>query len=145
MADVIYNYFKKAVMQGTYKLDNTSTPLYLALVNNSYSPNIDTEFFLGQFIGTYQITGTGYVSGGLALSSPNIQLDTTKDAGVLYATNIAWYSATFTAKGGVLYASTGGGFASDPVIGYFDFAADKTVTAGTFTVQFNANGVLNMT
>ena len=144
MSNVIYNRFKSALLQGSYTLDKTTTPIYVALVNNSYTPNIDTDKYSTTPL-VYQITGTNYTAGGVALSSPNIELNTTKDAGVLYGSNIRWDDATFTCRGAVLYQSSGQGMASDPLVCYFDFTTDKSVTAGTFLISWSANGIIQCT
>ena len=139
MADGIYNKCKSGIVNGSYILGTGATgriPIYVALLNNSYSPNPDSDY-LGQFIGTYQIAGTNYVAGGLAVSSPNIAEDDIGDQGVLYGTNIVWDNGTFTARYAVLYGSSGAGVGSDPLICWFDFTTDKAVTAGTFTMKWN--------
>ena len=79
------------------------------------------------------------------MSSPNVAQDDSLDAGVLYGTNIVWDNVTVTARYAVLYGSTGDGFTADPLICCFDFTTDKTATAGTFTVDWNANGILQVT
>jgi hypothetical protein len=58
-----------------------------------------------------------------------------------------WTSASFTADYAIIIASLG--TTSSPVLCNFDFAGDKTVTAGTFTLTFGtdsvtANSVFNL-
>jgi len=142
MSDIIFNKFKAGLLQGSYNL--TTLPVWVALVNNSYTPNIDTHLY-GTSPRVYEITGSGYAAGGLALSGPNVLQDNTGDRGILYGTNIAWDNATFIARGAVLYGSSGAGMASDPLLCYFDFTTDKSVTAGTFAIQWSANGIINCT
>jgi len=146
MADLIYNKFKAGLLHGSYILDVGATgvlPIWVALLTSSYTP--DPDHVYADVIGTAEVGGVGYGTGGLVLSSPNIEQDDTGEQGVLYATNMVWDSATFTARYAVLYGSTGAGFSADPLIACFDFAADKTVTAGTFTIDWNAAGILNVT
>lgn len=144
MADIIYNKFKQGLLQGSYALGTAALPIYVALVNNSYAPNIDTDLYATTPL-VYQIIGTNYTAGGVALSSPNIELNATKDAGILWGSNIQWDNATFTARWAVLYGSSGAGMASDPLICAFDFATDKAVAAGTFQIQWSANGIIQCT
>jgi len=61
---------------------------------------------------------------------------TTKFSG----TNTAWTSATFTAYHAVLWDDT----ADDSLICSFDFGGAKSVTAGTFTIQWHEDGILNL-
>lgn len=143
MANAVYNYFKKAVMVGSFNLGALPT-IFVALVNNSYSPNVDTDIYRSA-IASYEVVGTAYVSGGVALSSPNIQQDNTGNQGILYATNIVWSTSTITARGAVLYGSSGLGAASDPLISYLDFVTDQSSVAGNFTIQWNASGILALT
>jgi hypothetical protein len=144
LSNVIYNKFKQGLLQGSYALGTSTLPIYVALVNNSYTPNIDTDLYSTTPL-VYQIVGTNYTAGGVALSSPNIELNATKDAGVLWGSNIRWDDASFTARWAILYGSSGAGMASDPLICAFDFAADKTVAAGTFEIQWSANGIIQCT
>jgi hypothetical protein len=147
MADLIYNKFKTGMLNGSYILGTGAAgrlPIYVALVNNSYSPNPD-HVYASAFMGTYEIGGTGYSTGGLILSDPMVVQDDAGDRGKLTGSNMSWDGGTFSARYAVLYGSSGGGFVADPLIAAFDFTTDKTVTAGTFTIQWNAAGILNVT
>jgi len=42
----VYNYFKRAVMQGSYNLG--AATIYCALLNNTYSPDIDADTYWGE-------------------------------------------------------------------------------------------------
>lgn len=48
-----------------------------------------------------------------------------------------WSTATFTARGALIYNDT---HATDAAVVVLDFGSDKTATAGDFTVQFPAVG-----
>jgi len=84
-------------------------------------------------------TDTGYTAGGgtLTVASTFPKLDGT--AATLDFDDEAWTSASFTARGGVIYNSS----ASNKAIAVIDFGADKTVTSGTFTVSFPAGDATN--
>ena len=43
MANQVYNVFKMGVMGGTFDLQSASVPVHVALLNNSYSPDISVE------------------------------------------------------------------------------------------------------
>jgi len=145
MANLIYNSFKRALLQGSYNVDTPTPPIYVALLNNSYSPNIDTDIYVGQFLGTYEVSSVGYTAGGVKLSGPSAQQDNALNQGILYGTSILWPSVTFSARAAVLYGSSGVGFSSDPLIAYIDFGSDKTATAGTFQINWAATGILAIT
>jgi hypothetical protein len=50
--------------------------------------------------------------------------------------NISWSGATFSADGALIYNSTNG----NKSVAVLSFGSTKTVTSGTFTVQFPAAG-----
>ena len=62
MANAVFNYIKKLI--ANQEINFGTYPLYVALVNNSYSPDIDAHKYFGQFNGTYEIFGSGYTAGG---------------------------------------------------------------------------------
>ena len=145
MASVVYNFFKHGVMEGSYNLNATGAgKVYVALVTSSYTPDIDVHQY-ASIIGTGEAGGAGYTTGGLALSSPNIVQSDAGDYGVLTGSNMTWATSTITARGAVLYCSSGSGFASDRLICYIDFGSDYVSSAGNFTITWNAAGILQLT
>ena len=84
---------------------------------------------------TYEVTttGSGYTSGGNSLTSttPVLSGDT---ACCLFASTSWGSTASFTARGCLIYNSTN----SNKAVCAINFGADKTVTSGTFTVEFPA-------
>ena len=84
---------------------------------------------------TYEVTttGSGYSSGGNTLTSttPVLSGDT---ACCLFATTSWGSTASFTARGCLIYNSTN----SNKAVLAINFGADKTVTSGTFTIEFPA-------
>ena len=86
---------------------------------------------------TYEVTTTssGYTGGGSALTNIDVTLDS--DTAVCDFDNESWTSATFTARGLLLYNSTNiTGFTNERAILAINFGGDKTVTSGTFTIEF---------
>jgi len=151
MADFIYNKFKTGAMQGSYNLG--SFPLYVAIATNSYTPDIDNDAYLAHVIGTagQEVSGVAYTSPGVALSNPAVTQDDTDDEGVLDADDILWAGATFgSALYAIVYGSSGLGTASDPLVMAMYLGTDSStanywaVTAGTFQVTWNAEGLLNL-
>lgn len=144
MANSIFNYFKKAVLVGSFNL-NTSPPIYCMLVGSGYTANIDTHIYRASV--TNEIAGSGYTAGGFALSSPLVTQNDTDNQGVLDASDVLLANITFgtDAQAGVLYGSSGLGIASDPLIAYIDFVTGQAVTAGTFQIQWASGGILAIT
>jgi len=140
MADLVYNSFKRDIMDGT--LDLSTQDIKVMLVTSGYTPNIDTDEFIDDV--TNEVVGTGYTAGGQSLASKTVVVDDTNDRGVFDSANPEWTTATITARGAVLYYDTGTP-ATSPLIGYWDFGTDQTSTAGTFTININVVGILTLT
>jgi len=90
---------------------------------------------------TYEVstTDTGYSSGGNTLTNIDVTLDSS--TAVCDFDNSSWTSATFTARGLLLYNTTAiTGFTTNRSILAINFGGDKTVTSGTFTIEFPAAG-----
>ena len=138
MANVVYNKAKQLFMKGDLDLDS---PVNVALVLSGYSPNIDTHENFDDI--TNEASGAGYTAGGITLSSTTVILNTTNDSGDFDAANIEWTSSTITARGAVMYRNTGTESTS-PLIAYFDFGSDQSSSSGTFTITWNASGLLRL-
>jgi len=82
---------------------------------------------------TTNTTGSAYVAGGNTLAS-----GTTSSSGTTAFADFAdssWSTASFTARGALIYNST----QTNKAVVVLDFGADKTATAGTFTIVFPTN------
>jgi hypothetical protein len=82
--------------------------------------------------------GTAYVAGGQSLTSAATGLSS--NTAYIDFTDPQWTSASFTANGALIYNSTqqSGGFGR--AVAVIAFGGDKTVSAGTFTIQLPAAG-----
>jgi len=139
MADVIFNSFKKKIMDGSIDLDTDT--IKVALVTSSYTPDQDAHDFFDDV--TNEVSGTGYTAGGATLASVTVTADNTDNEGVFDAADVTWSSSTITARGAVIYKSTGTASTS-PLIAYIDFGSDKSSSAGNFTISWNSEGILNL-
>lgn len=140
MADVIYNAFKKYIMNGSIDLDTDT--INVMLVTSTYTPDQDTHEYRDDI--TNEVSGTGYSAGGSALAGKTVTADNTDNEGVFDANDVSWSTSTITARGAVLYKARGGASSADELICYLDFGSDKISTAGTFTIAWNAEGILNL-
>ena len=140
MASLIYNSFKRDVMNGSIDLDTDT--IKVMLVTSSYAPNVDTHTKRSDV--TNEVTGTGYSAGGSALANKTVTADTVDDEGVFDADDLSWSSSTITARAAVLYKSRGGARTADEVICYVDFGSDISSTGGTFTITWNSEGIINL-
>lgn len=113
------------------------------LTTSSYTPNQDTHQYKSDV--TNEISGTGYTAGGVTLASCTSTYTGGTNVLSLDAGDAAWTSATFTARYAVVLDSTPGTDATRPLICYVDFGADQSVTTGTFTIVWNASGIVTIT
>jgi len=139
MADVIYNGFKGSLLNNA--IDLLVDTIKVALVTSAYTPNQDTHEDFADV--TNEVSGTGYTAGGATLASKAVTVDTTDNEGVFDAADVTWSSSTITARGAVLYYSTGTA-ATSLLICYLDFGSDQSSSAGDFTIAWNAEGILNL-
>ena len=120
----------------------TSDTIKCALATSTYTPDQDAHDFFNDI--TNEITGTGYTAGGVTLTTPTAAVVSASDYVKFDADDASWTSASFTARYAIVYKSTGVSTTS-PLLGYVDFGADETVASGTFTITWDATGVLKIT
>ena len=141
ITSAICNSFKQEILVGTHNFTASSGNSFkIALFTSSATLSKSTTAYTAPSDGTasptntheVSSTSTGYTTGGNALTSttPVLSGDT---ACVKFAdTSIS--SASFTARGCLIYNSS----QSNKAVCAVNFGADKTVTSGTFTIQFPA-------
>tara|TARA_R110001592_G_scaffold181114_2_gene423754 strand:- start:946 stop:1365 length:420 start_codon:yes stop_codon:yes gene_type:complete len=112
-------------------IDFTTVEVKLALFTNEANLDATTTTYTGL---DNQITGDGYVSGGNVLV---VTVATTGTTAYVHFNDSFWSNATFTAAGGLIYNNTVG---SKDALAVLDFGGNKTVTAGTFLINFPAAG-----
>lgn len=141
MATQVYNSFKLNLIDTSTKINFSSDTIKVALVTSTYSPSIDNHDFFNDI--TNEVVGTGYTAGGATLASKTVTQDNTNDKAVFDAADVTWTTSSITARGAILYKSTGVASTS-PLIGYIDFGADKTSDGGTFQITINTSGLLTI-
>lgn len=77
-----------------------------------------------------EASGTGYTAGGTALTSVDPTLST--DTAVCDFADVSWTSATFSARGCMIYNSS----KSNKAVSCHDFGGDQSVSSGTFSLIF---------
>ena len=77
-------------------------------------------------------SGNGYTSGGQICTVTDVTVD--GSVAIVDFADQSWTSATFTARGCLIYNST----KSNKTVAVIDFGGEKTATNGTFTVQMPA-------
>jgi len=83
------------------------------------------------------VTGGGYTQTGQTLTVSQVPSSggTPTTTAFINFANVSWSSATFSADGALIYNATTG-----HSVAVLNFGGTKTVTAGTFTIQFPAAG-----
>ncbi len=137
MASSTYNIFKTEIMKGTYDLvdDTVKCALYL----NTYTPSLASTTYASTTPGTYEVAnGNGYTTGGATMGAKTVT--TISNEGVFNAEDTQWTAATFVSRYAVIYDTT----ASNNLVCWIDFGSDVTVTAGTLTIQWDSDGIINI-
>lgn len=93
---------------------------------------------------TNEVSGTGYTAGGVNLANKSVTYDTATNKTILDADNISWTTSTITARGAAVQKVIGGATSADPLLSYIDFGSDQSTVAGTFAINWPADGVLHV-
>jgi len=119
--------FKRDVMLGLHDLDTDT--IKIALYTSSATLDATTTTYSA----TNEIAnGNGYTTGGVTLANASVIVNST--SGCFDSDNPEWTSATFTARGALIYNDT----ESDLAIAVLDFGGDFAVAGGTFRIVFPA-------
>lgn len=123
----------------------TGDTVKTSLHSNSYTPDQDLDDFFNDVSASELAASGGYTAGGVTLTTKTLTYDSTSNEARLDADDASWTSATFSSYFAVTYTTTGGTSATNPLMGYVDFGGVETVTSGTFTIVWDATGVLKVT
>jgi hypothetical protein len=138
IASAICNTFKTEILTAVHNFTASSGNTFnLALYTSSASMGAATTAYAT----TNEIAntaGSAYSAKGKALTSVTPVLNST--TAVCDFANISWTSASFTANGCLIFNDSATG---DPACCVIAFGGDKTVTSGTFTIEFPAADASN--
>ena len=122
--------FKQEILVGTHNLTATTGNTFkIALYTSDASLGAGTTAYST----SNEITnssGTAYTAGGATLTS--VTPTTSGTTAICDFDDVSFTSASFTANGALIYNDT----QSDKAVAVIAFGGDKTVTSGTFTIQF---------
>ena len=141
IASVLQNSFKAELLGGYHSFNSSGdTPVgsafKLALfLDTATITAASTAYAAGV---TEVATATGYTQGGKALTNTGVGTSTVTS--FTDFSDVSWTSSSFTTRGCVIYnSSTISGLTSDALVCSIDFGGNKTVSSGTFTIQFPTN------
>jgi hypothetical protein len=141
MASGVYNSFKAELMNKVVDLEGDV--IKVALMNNSHSFTAENDGWAN--VSANEVSGTGYTAGGQALASKAVTTDDTDDEGVWDAANTTWDSSTITAYHAVIYDDSVTTPIADQLICSIDFGGAQSSSNGDFTIQWAAEGIINIT
>ena len=123
--------FKVLVLKGQMDFTaSTGDTFKIALFTSSATLGASTTDYAST-----NTSGTAYTAGGAALTSVTPVADST--TAVCDFADVSWTSASFTANGCLIYnTTTGTGTGTTDSVAAIAFGGDKTVSSGTFTIQF---------
>ena len=136
MASGVYNRLKYNLMKKL--VDLSGDTIYVALMTSSHSFNAANNVWSD--VSANETSGAGYTTNGQTLSGLAVSQDNSNNWGKWTATNVSWGSSTITAAYAVLYDSS----VSSNLICCFDFSGNQSSSSGTFTIQWNTNGIITL-
>ena len=139
ITSAICSSFKQELLQGKHNFSSSSGDTFkIAMFTSSASLGASTT----DYSTSNEITnssGTAYTAGGATLTNAGVTLSST--TAYTDFSDVSWTSATFTANGAMIYnTTTGTDTSTTDAVAIIAFGADKTVSSGTFTIQFPTAG-----
>jgi len=132
ISSAICNSFKQEILVGTHNFTASSGNAFkIALYTSSASMGASTTAYSSSNE-ISNSSGSAYSAGGATITSVTPVLD--GSTAVCDFADVSWTSASFTANGCLIYNDT----QSDKAVCVVAFGGDKTVSSGTFTIQFPA-------
>ena len=137
ISSAVCNSFKQEILVGTHNFTASSGNAFkLAMYTSSASLGAGTTAYAS----TNEISntsGSAYSAGGKTIVSVTPALD--GSTACCDFADISFTSASFTANGCLIYNDT----QADKAVCVVAFGSDKTVSSGTFTIQFPAADASN--
>ena len=130
ITSAICSSFKQELLQGKHSFESSGGHTFkLALFTSSASLGAGTTAYStsNEISNT---SGSAYSAGGATLTSVTPALSSS--TAVCDFADVSYTSASFTANGALIYNDT----QSDKAVAVIAFGGDKTVSSGTFTIQF---------
>ena len=127
ISSAICTSFKQEILVGTHNFTASSGDTFkIALYTSSASLGASTTAYST----SNEISGTGYTAAGAPLTS--VTPTTSGTTALCDFADVSFTSASFTANGALIYNDS----QSDKAVAVIAFGGDKTVSSGTFTIQF---------
>ena len=144
IASVLQDTFKEQLLGGYHSFNASGdTPAGSAFKIALYTSSADLTTTTTVYVTSGEVaSGGGYTTAGEALTNTGVAKTTVTS--YTDFSDVSWTSASFTARGCMIYnSSTISGLTANSTVCTIDFGGDKTVSSGTFTIQFPANDSSN--
>ena len=144
IASVLTNSFKTELLKGFHSFDTSgATPAGSVFKIALYNSSADLGTTTTAYTTTEELAkATGYTRPGNTLTNTGVGVSTVTS--FTDFSDTSWTSASFTCRGCLIYNSSSiTGLTTDAAVCSIDFGGDKTVSSGTFTIQFPANDSSN--
>lgn len=145
ISQAMTNSFKVDILSGGHNFNTTNRALSsntqdvfkLAMYTSSATLGAATT----EYSATNEITntaGNAYTAGGATLTISQVPTSSGSPSTTAYLnfSNLSWSTATFTANGALIYNTSNG----NKSVAVLAFGSDKSVSSGTFTIQFPTAG-----
>lgn len=139
-AQAICNSFKQELGVGTHNFTVTTGDVFkIALYTSASTMGAATTVYAV----TNEVSGPGYTAGGATLT--NVTPVLSGSTVVFDFADASWTTATFTARGALIYNTS----KANRAVMSLDFGSDQVVSSGTFSVVFPtadaSNAILRLT
>lgn len=146
MASLVYNTAKRDLMNGTIDLDTND--IRVMLVKTSYTED-DAHTFVDDATAndpaSHEVVATNYVR--KALASEAVVVDQPNNRAEFDAADVVWTAlggaTNDTVKGAVVYKHNAADTAAE-LICFIDFPSDFATNGSDLTIQFDAQGILQL-
>lgn len=142
----VYSSWLLGVLNGTFSTDWDTDVIRVALFASSASSYVrnSSGYTYWSQISSGEITGLGYTASGQTASGLAISFNGFNPTRVkLTASYTSWANSTITARYAVLFKWTGNA-ATSPLICWIDLGSDKSSNNGTFELQWNSSGIIEI-
>lgn len=129
----IYNRFKANLMNK--EVDLEADIIKVALLDNSHSFSATDDEWAD--VSANEISGAGYTTGGQALAGKSV----VQGSPTVWDANDVTWTGSISAYHAVIYDDT---LTNDDLICSIDFGGLAAVVDGTFTIQWNASGIIDL-
>lgn len=139
----LYGNFVKNILDK--KIDFNSDTIKMALCTSSYTPDQDAHDFFDDVTNEVSSSGTNYTSGGNTIANCSITYTGGTNICKIDGDDVTFSAVTLTARYAIIYDSSPGSAATNPLICYIDFGEDQSPNGVDLIVSFSADGIATFT